>query len=204
MDIDIKCQNSGIFEDKADEKNLVCTINCKGQRGSVPTLRTEEAVLRASLHRELPPAGHGIKGKGTKLPVSVMFPSQSLHQHSNWHWFPASATFSAWEPGQKLWIWARVHFVVFKQCRGKDVDPWQIAKHPSFSGVSLGLGVDVKLQPRRRPIWHIYNLKQLSSSHLGRSVPFRIRQSKGEFENPISRFLVFFLILLDPSPHSWT
>lgn len=37
----------------------------------------------------MPPAGHGIKGKGTKLPVPVIFSGQSLHLLSNW------------EPGQE-------------------------------------------------------------------------------------------------------
>lgn len=66
-------------------------LNCKGQQGGLDhTPRTEEAVLKASLHRELPPAGHGIKGKGTKLPVPVIFSGQNLPLLSNW------------EPSQKL------------------------------------------------------------------------------------------------------
>lgn len=32
----------------------------------------------------MPPAGHGIKGKGTKLPVPVIFSGQSLHLLTSW------------------------------------------------------------------------------------------------------------------------
>lgn len=131
--MDIKWQNNGVYEDKGDVRNLIWTTNCKGlQGGSVLTPRTEEAVWRAGPW-EAPPAGHGLKGKGLSCLCLWGFRSKSAPA-SNWHWFPASATFSAWEPGQKLWIWARFHCVVGNSAGEMMWTPWQVVKHPSFSG----------------------------------------------------------------------
>lgn len=84
----MKCQNDGIYENKDEEENplLISQTTAKGSRvAQSPELSWGPKKLcpgQVSI-RELPPAGPGIKGKETKLPVPVMFPGQSLHWHSN-------------------------------------------------------------------------------------------------------------------------
>lgn len=86
----------------------------------------------------MPPAGHGIKGKGTKLPLPAIF---SVHLLSNW------------EPGQKYK--PGFHSVVLGTAEERMWNrgtPFQ-----SFHSRVPGLGADVRL----RPIMHLCNLKHL-------------------------------------------
>ena len=119
------------------------------------------------------PAGPGIKGKQSELPLPVMFPGQSLHQHSSWHRFPASVTCSPWETGQKFWTWARLWFLLFEKVQRKRCPslptptPPHVVKAPFFLQGSPRPEPGVKLQPKLRTSGHKANLKQLPFSSLG-------------------------------------
>ena len=70
--IAMKCQKDGIYENKGKEKNpLLLSKQPQWAAGWLSPHRNQRSCAGG---QAVPPAGPGIKGKETELPLPVMFP----------------------------------------------------------------------------------------------------------------------------------